>query len=142
MEILKELNKQTEEIYDTCQNNQIIADNTIANDASKKLKKIEALVDIVILQVKSRCKPIKLDENKNQILNMVCACLVNLWLHLSSAANNATERFSANGYSVSKNSDKQVKHAKKLFDEWRSYAASILLDEGFAFFAPKDVIKT
>ena len=136
MEILKGLNKQTEEICEACQRDQTTNDEDLKN-TMKKQKKIEALVDIVILQVESRRKPIELDENKNQILNMVCACLVNLWLHLSNAANNSTERFSANGCSINKNSDKQIKNAKKLFDEWRSFAASLLVDEGFAFFAPQ-----
>lgn len=141
--MLKGINKQTEEIYDICQNNQKTGDKTLENNASKQLQKIEALIEIVILQVESRRKPMKKpDIKKDQILNMVCACLVNLWLHLSSAANNTTERFSANGYTISKNYDKQIKHAKKLFDEWRASAAPLLIDEGFSFFAPKDVIKT
>ena len=108
---------------------------------NKNFQKHMFLIDIAINQIKSRCKKIELDEPNTNLLNMVCACLVNLWLNCADASTSPTGTIKANGYRISKNSKEQIAIAKKLFDHWRSCAAHLLIDEGFAFYTQKELIK-
>lgn len=111
------------------------------DDASVQLfKKQLKWVDIAINQVQVLCKNIKkLNDNQNATLNMVCACLVNLWIASSNAARSSTETFKTNRLYIKTNTKLNLKNAKKLFDRWRSYAAPILIDDGFAFFTTKEL---
>ena len=97
-------------------------------------------MNIAINQIQARCKKIELNETNCELLNMVCACLVNLWISSAVAAKSPTGSVSANGYKICKNSKEQVHHAKQLFDHWRGCAAHLLVDEGFAFFAQKEMM--
>ena len=110
-------------------------------ELDNKLKKQQFLVDIAINQIQSRCKKTQLDETSSNLLNLVCACLVNLWLNYEDATTDPTGTLKANGYSISKNSKEQLLLAKKLFDQWRSCAAHLLVDEGFTFFAQKGLVE-
>ncbi len=92
-------------------------------------------------QVQSLCRKIKLKQSDSLVLNMVCASLVNLWLTMANLNSNSIDSLSVNGYTIKKNQNKQVILAKKLFDEWRSKAAHLLIDEGFAFFTPMEQLK-
>lgn len=108
----------------------------------KQFQKQLFLVDLAINQIKSRCKQKKYSEHENETLNMVCASLVNLWINTSFAAHEFNGAFKANGYYIKKNSKAQIAYAKKLFDQWRSCAANLLIDDGFAFFTQKELVKT
>lgn len=114
--------------------------NNDENELNNQLKKQQFLVDIAMNQIQSRCKKTTLSENSNNLLDMVCACLVNLWLNYEDATNSPTGTLKANGYSINKNSKDQLTIAKKLFDQWRSCAAHLLIDEGFTFFAQKGLM--
>ena len=113
----------------------------LKNELNEKIKKQQLfLIDIAINQIQSICKKIELNEANNELLNMVCACLVNYWITSSNAINEPTGSIKANGYSINKNSKEQTLLAQKLFDHWRSRAAHLLIDEGFAFFTQKELI--
>ncbi len=109
-------------------------------DYSEDLKdRYTQLIAIAINFIKSKLKNKK--DEKNEILTMLCASLVNLWITAQICANSPTGSFSGNGYKIKKNSKKQLEIAKKLFEGWRATAASLLIDEGFSFFSTKEYCK-
>lgn len=106
-------------------------------DYSEDLKdRYNQLILIAINFIKSKLKN-KRDE-KNEILTMLCASLVNLWITTQICANSPSGSFAGNGYKIKKDSKKQLSMAKKLFEGWRATAASLLIDEGFSFFSTKE----
>lgn len=80
-------------------------------------------------------------DKNNEIILILCAALVNLWITMEKCSTQNTTSFSANGYNIKKDSKKQCFLAKKLFDHWRATAANMLVDEGFSFFAIKEQTK-
>lgn len=109
-------------------------------DYSEDLKdRYTQLIAIAINFIKSKLKNKK--DEKNEILTMLCASLVNLWITAQICANSPTGSFAGNGYKIKKNSKKQLEIAKKLFEGWRATAASLLIDEGFSFFSTKEYCK-
>lgn len=110
----------------------------MANISEDEKSKYLPMANVAINQVEAKCKK-NVNEKDIPILTMLCASMINLWTSLSKASSDPTGRFSGNGYSVSKDSKKQVEIANCLFDRWRVEAAHILIDEGFAFFSSKEV---
>lgn len=111
----------------------------MANISESEKSKYLYMANIAVNQVQARCKK---DTNEKDIavLTMLCAAMVNLWTSLSKSNSDPTGRFSGNGYSISKDSKKQIEIANCLFDRWRVEAAHLLVDEGFAFFSSKEVL--
>lgn len=113
----------------------------MANISESEKSKYLPMANIAINQVESRCKK-DISEKDTPILIMLCAAMLNLWTSLSKSNNDPTGRFSGNGYSISKDSKKQVEIANCLFDRWRVEAAHLLIDEGFAFFSSKEALNS
>ncbi|MDE5600290.1 MAG: hypothetical protein K2I60_01595 [Oscillospiraceae bacterium] len=105
---------------------------------SEEVLKYSSLAILAASQVEAQCKS-DVVPSKEPVLVMLCAALVNLWANLASASNDPSGRFSGNGYSITKNSKSQMQTAQALFDRWRIEAAGLLVDEGFAFFASKEI---
>ncbi len=121
-------------------NEQILKILEKTTDYKEDLKeKYEQLISIAINFIKSKLKN-KREEN-NEILTMLCASLVHLWITAQICANSPSGSFAGNGYKIKKNSKKQLEIAKKLFENWRAIAASLLVDEGFSFFSTKEYCK-
>lgn len=109
-------------------------------DFKEDLKdRYDQLISIAINFIKSKLKK-KTDEN-NDILTMLCASLVNLWITTQICTNSPTGSFAGNGYKIRKDSRKQIEIAKKFFESWRATAASLLVDEGFSFFSTREYCK-
>ena len=102
-------------------------------------EKYTQLILIAINLISAKLKDKKLKEN--DALLMLCASLVNLWITTETCANSPTGSFSGNGYRIRKDSKKQLKLAKKLFETWRAICSFLLVDEGFSFFAVKEFSK-
>ena len=113
----------------------------MANISEGEKSKYLPMANIAINQVESRCKK-DISEKDTPVLIMLCAAMLNLWTSLSKSNNDPTGRFSGNGYSISKDSKKQVEIANCLFDRWRVEAAHLLIDEGFAFFSSKEALNS
>ncbi len=111
----------------------------MANISESEKPKYLPMANIAINQVEARCKK-DVNEKDIPILTMLCAAMINLWTSLSNSNTDPTGRFSGNGYSISKDSKKQVEIANRLFDRWRVEASYILIDEGFAFFSSKEAL--
>ena len=112
----------------------------MANISESEKSKYLPMANVAINQVEARCKK-SVNEKDIPVLTMLCAAMINLWTNLSKANSDPTGRFSGNGYSISKDSKKQIEVANCLFDRWRVEAAHLLVDEGFAFFSSKEVFK-
>lgn len=100
------------------------------------IEKYKQRIEIAINCVETKLNR-KSDKGKD-ILNHLCAALVNLWITMEICATSASGSFAGNGYKIKKNTKKQFYFAKKMFDHWRSTAANFLVDEGFSFFAIKE----
>ena len=111
----------------------------MANISESEKSKYLPMANIAINQVQARCKK-NVNEKDIPVLTMLCAAMLNLWTSLSKSNCDPTGRFSGNGYSISKDSKKQVEIANCLFDRWRVEAAHLLVDEGFAFFSSKEAL--
>lgn len=111
----------------------------MADISEREKSKYLPMANIAINQVESRCRK-DVNEKDIPVLTMLCAAMVNLWISLSQANNYPTGRFSGNGYSISKDSKKQIESANCLFDRWRVEASHLLVDEGFAFFSSKEAL--
>lgn len=111
----------------------------MANISEGEKSKYLPIANIAINQVEARCRK-DVNEKDIPILTMLCAATINLWTSLSNSSSDPTGRFSGNGYSISKDSKKQIEIANCLFDRWRVEAAHLLIDEGFAFFSSKEAL--
>ncbi len=111
----------------------------MANIAESEKSKYLPMANVAINQVEARCKK-DICEKDIPVLTMLCAAMINLWTSLSNSNSDPTGRFSGNGYSISKDSKKQIEIANCLFDRWRVEAAHLLVDEGFAFFSSKEAL--
>lgn len=111
----------------------------MANISESEKSKYLPIANIAINQVEARCKK-SVNEKDIPVLTMLCAAMINLWTSLSKSNSDPTGKFSGNGYSISKDSKKQIEIANCLFDRWRIEAAHLLVDEGFAFFSSKEAL--
>lgn len=102
----------------------------------------EKYIQLILIAINHITAKLK-DEKfaKEDAVLMLCASLVNLWITTEICANSPTGSFSGNGYRIRKDSRKQLKLAKKLFETWRAICAYFLTDEGFSFFAVKEFSK-
>ena len=106
----------------------------IADLAEGEKSKYLPMVKTAIAQIEAKCTE-KITYESEAVLTILCAALVNLWVNSANCSSDPTGRFSGNGYSISKDSKKQIEAARLLFDMWRAEAAKFLVDDKFAFFS-------
>ena len=109
----------------------------IADLEESEKSKYLPLAKTAITQIEAKCK-VKITYENEAILTILCAALVNLWVNMASCSSQPTGSFSGNGYSISKDSKRQIEAARDLFDMWRAEAANLLVDDKFAFVLSKE----
>ena len=112
----------------------------IADLEESEKSKYLPMAKTAITQIEAKCKS-NINYESEAILTILCAALVNLWVNLANCSSHPTGSFSGNGYSISKDSKRQIEAARGLFDMWRAEAANILVDDKFAFVSSTEEVK-
>ena len=98
-------------------------------------ERYKELIDTAEEHIKSKLKK-NVDKN-SYVLTMFCTYLVNYWIVLENCANSKSDRFSGNGYTISKNTKIEHDNALNLLNHWRAEAADLIVDQKFNISAIK-----